>query len=50
MHVLLDLYGVLLDHEKTFRVYREGLAQLLAARFGGDPEGWRRAHDEAFVA
>jgi FMN phosphatase YigB (HAD superfamily) len=50
MHVLLDLYGVLLDHEKTFRGYREGLALLLAARFGGDPEGWRRAHDEAFVA
>jgi HAD superfamily hydrolase (TIGR01509 family) len=50
MRVLLDLYGVLLDHEKTFRGYRERLAFLLAARFGGDPEGWRRAHDEAFVA
>jgi FMN phosphatase YigB (HAD superfamily) len=50
MRVLLDLYGVLLDHEKTFRGYRERLALLLAARFGGDPEAWRRAHDEAFVA
>ena len=50
MHVLLDLYGVLLDHEKTFRGYREHLARLLAAKFGGDPEAWRRAHDEAFVA
>lgn len=50
MRVLLDLYGVLLDHEKTFRGYRERLAQLLAARFGGDPEAWRRAYDEAFVA
>jgi FMN phosphatase YigB (HAD superfamily) len=50
MQVLLDLYGVLLDHEKTFRGYRDRLADLLAARFGGDPEAWRHAHDEAFVA
>src|SRR2546430_14859143 len=49
MHVLLDLYGVLLDHEKTFRGYRDHLAALLAARFGGEAEDWRRAHDEAFV-
>src|SRR6059058_6044999 len=49
MHVLLDLYGVLLEHEKTFRGYRDRLAALLAARFGGEAEDWRRAHDEAFV-
>src|SRR5947208_9787903 len=49
LHVLLDLYGVLLDHEKMFRGYRERLAELLAARFGGTPETWRRAHDEAWV-
>ena len=49
MHVLLDLYGVLLDHEKMFRGYRERLAELLTARFGGDPDAWRRAHDEAWV-
>jgi len=49
MHVLLDLYGVLLDHEKTFRGYRDRLADLLAARFGGLPDAWRQAHDEAFV-
>src|SRR5437773_9861262 len=49
MHVLLDLYGVLLEHEKTFRGYRERLAALLAARFGGDADAWRRAHAEAFV-
>src|SRR5438128_11794643 len=49
MHVLLDLYGVLLDHEKMFRGYRERLAELLAARFGGTPETWRRAHDEGWV-
>src|SRR5207245_7182101 len=48
-HVLLDLYGVLLDHEKMFRGYRERLAELLTARFGGDPDVWRRAHDEAWV-
>ena len=50
MHVLLDLYGVLLDHEKMFRGYRDRLAELLTARFGGDPDAWRRAHDEAWVA
>jgi HAD superfamily hydrolase (TIGR01509 family) len=50
MYVLLDLYGVLLDHEKTFHGYRERLATLLATRFGGDADAWRRAHDEAFVA
>lgn len=49
MHVLLDLYGVLLDHEKMFRGYRERLAELLTARFGGTPDAWRRAHDEAWV-
>jgi len=50
MHVLLDLYGVLLDHEKMFRAYRERLAELLTERFGGTLEAWRRAHDEAWVA
>jgi HAD superfamily hydrolase (TIGR01509 family) len=49
MHVLLDLYGVLLDHEKMFRGYRDHLAQLFAARCGGEPDAWRRAHDDAFV-
>src|SRR6058998_4368650 len=49
VHVLLDLYGVLLDHEKMFRGYRERLAELLTARFGGDPDAWLRAHDEAWV-
>ncbi len=50
MHVLLDLYGVLLDHEKMFRGYRDRFAELVSARFGGEPDAWRRAHDEAFVA
>jgi len=50
MQVLLDLYGVLLDHEKMFRGYRDHLAKLFAARFGGDPKAWRRAHDDAFVS
>jgi len=49
VYVLLDLYGILLDHEKTFLRYRERLADLLAARFGGSPDAWRQAHDEAFV-
>ena len=47
MHVLLDLYGVLLEHEKTFRGYRDRLAALLAARFGGEAEDWRRARERA---
>lgn len=50
MHVLFDLYGVLLDHERMFREYREKFAGLLAVRFGGEPEVWRRAHDDAFIA
>jgi len=50
MQVILDIYGVLLDHEKTFLGYRDRLAELLAARFGGEPDDWRRAHDDAFVA
>jgi FMN phosphatase YigB (HAD superfamily) len=49
MQIILDIYGVLLDHEKTFLGYRDRLAELLAARFGGAPDDWRRAHDEAFV-
>ena len=49
MHVLLDLYGVLLDHEKMFREYRERLAELLTARFGSNPETWMQAHDDAWV-
>src|SRR5919198_1452645 len=49
MHVLLDLYGVLLDPGRTFGGYRERLAALLANRFGGTKDAWLRAHDEAFV-
>src|SRR5437899_3759948 len=49
MHVLLDLYGVLLDHEKMFREYRERLAELLTARFGSSPDRWMRAHADAWV-
>lgn len=49
MHVLLDLYGVLLDHEKMFRGYRERLAELLTARFGSNCDAWMRAHDDAWV-
>ncbi len=48
MIVLLDLYGVLLDHDKMHRGYRESLSELLGARFGGHVEDWRRAHDEAY--
>lgn len=50
MQVFLDLYGVLLDSEKMYRGYRDKVAELLAARFGGDAAAWKRAHDEAFVA
>src|SRR3989449_3259513 len=49
MHVLLDLYGVLLEHERMFREYRERLAELPAARFGSSPDTWMRAHDDAWV-
>ena len=50
MHILLDLYGVVLDHEKMFRGYRDRLGEILSKRFGGDADAWRRAHDDAFVA
>ncbi|HYU05817.1 MAG TPA: hypothetical protein VEM77_01385, partial [Thermoplasmata archaeon] len=50
MHILLDLYGVVLDHEKMFRGYRDRLGEILSERFGGDADAWRRAHDDAFVA
>lgn len=50
VHVLLDLWGVLLDSETMFRGYREKVAEILSRRFGGAPDAWRRAHDEAFVS
>src|SRR5688572_4996870 len=49
MHVLLDLYGVLLDHDKMQRGYRERLADLLTSRYGGDRKEWLRAHEEAYA-
>lgn len=49
MHVLLDLYGVVLDHEKMLQGYRTRIATLLGQKFGGDRETWLRAHDEAFA-
>ena len=47
MHVFLDLYGVLLDSSVMRRGFREAYAKLLAARFGGDPAVFARAHDRA---
>ena len=49
MHELLYLDGVLIHHEKMYRGYGERLAELLMARFGGDPDVWRRTYDEAWV-
>jgi len=45
--VLLDLWGVLLDSARMTPAYRARIASLLAARYGGDPETWIRAHDLA---
>ena len=47
MDVLLDLWGVLLDSGRMTPAYRARIAILLAARHGGSPETWARAHDLA---
>ncbi len=43
----MDLWGVLLDSARMTPAYRARIASLLAARYGGDPETWIRAHDLA---
>ena len=50
MHVLLDLWGVLLDSDTMQREYGRRLAVGLAARFGGDEARWLEAHDRAWRA
>ncbi len=47
MDVLLDLWGVPLDSGRMTPAYRARVASLLAARHGGSPETWARAHDLA---
>ena len=50
VHVFLDLYGVLLDSAKMRAGYRNGLVDLLGARFGGNRRVWLEAHDAAYEA
>lgn len=50
LHVLLDLWGVLLDSDTMQREYGRRLAVGLAARFGGDEARWLEAHDRAWRA
>lgn len=45
--MLLDLYGVVVDSERMARGYRERVADLLRAEFGGTREVWLAAHDHA---
>ena len=50
MHVLLDLWGVLLDMEKGHLGYRDRVASIFQERFGGERNRWLRAHDVAWEA
>lgn len=50
MHVLLDLWGVLLDTTRMRPAYREALATLFHERFGGERAAWLKAHDIASEA
>lgn len=48
MHVLLDLWGTLLDGPRMNAAYGPRMAEILSARFGGDAGTWVRAHDVAY--
>ncbi|OGS59991.1 MAG: hypothetical protein A3K59_05145 [Euryarchaeota archaeon RBG_19FT_COMBO_69_17] len=48
MHVLLDLWGTLLDSTRMHEAFGPRMAGILAARIGGDPGAWRRAYDAAW--
>ncbi len=48
MHVILDLWGVLLDSERMNREYNKRAARILALRFDGDRERWLKAYDGAW--
>ena len=49
MHVILDLWGVLLDSERMNLEYNRRAARILALRFDGDKERWLRAYDGAWA-
>src|SRR3990170_536453 len=49
MHVLLDLWGTVLDGARMNRAYARRLAEILAPRFGGEPLTWILAHDDALA-
>ncbi len=49
VHVLLDLWGVLLDSDRMQREYGSELGRQMAPRFGGDSETWVRAHTAAWT-
>ena len=49
MHVVLDLWGVLLDSDRMQREYGRHLARKMADRFGGDEDGWVRAYTGAWT-
>jgi len=50
MHVLLDLWGVLLDMGAARLGYRDRVASIFQERFGKDRDRWLRAHDVAWEA
>ena len=46
--VLLDLWGVVCDHEAMDIAYRLRMSEFLQREYGGDRRTWLRAHDEAY--
>lgn len=47
--MFLDLWGVLLDSDRMQRDYGTELGRQMAARFGGHPDTWVRAHTAAWT-
>ncbi len=47
--VLLDLWGVLCNHDEMDKAYRLLMSKILQEAYGGDRRVWLRAHDEAYV-
>src|SRR3972149_6414908 len=49
MHVLLDLWGTVLDGARMNRAYARRLPEIRTPRLGGEPLTWILAHDDALA-
>lgn len=43
--IFLELFDILIDRERVRSGYRAHLGAFMAARYGGEPDAWLRAHD-----